>query len=335
MLYIFTIIADFFTFDLLHMSENSGLAMAIHFFVEDTLKIFFLTILIIFVMGMFRHSLQADKVRNYINGKPKYLAYLLAVILGWITPFCSCSTIPLFIAFIQAGIPLSVVMTFLVVSPMPIESVAILGALIGFWHSMLYMALCGGAGILFGVLVDRLQWNRYLGDIFKPENHAAMHELLQKDPQPQPSNNSETITSYPFSSMLRDGMDDVKSILSSIWLWLILGIALGALLHGYLPNDLFATLSNEHRYLAIPVVSLVGLPLYANNSSIVPVMEALYLKGVPLGTVLTLMISTTSTSLPQLVILRTLIKKELIWRFIAFLLVAFIVIGLLFNACFS
>lgn len=324
MLRYFTILASWLTYDVFNLAKGTKLANAIHFFIEDTSKIFVLTALIIFAMGLFQRNLSKDKVRNYLNGKPKWFAYLLAVILGWITPFCSCSSIPLFIGFVTAGIPLGITMTFLAVSPMPIEAVAILGTTIGFKLSMLYMIVCGIAGILFGIMVDKLKWDKYI------ENYG-WKEVKKKCCCGSECNIDPKQTKITFKDRLNDAIYDVKDILKTIWLWVLLGIIAGSFLHGYVPEDFFIKYASSNTFLSVPFAVILGIPLYSNATGVIPVMEALFLKGVPLGTVLTFMMSITALSLPQMIILKKVIKKGLIIRFTAFLAISFMVIGVLFN----
>jgi len=323
MLKIFTILASWLTYDVFNLTAGTKFADAVHFFIEDTSKIFVLTALIIFLMGLFRRNLSQKKVKNYLSGKPKWIAYLLAVILGWITPFCSCSSIPLFIGFVVAGIPLGITMTFLAVSPMPIEAIAILGTTIGFKLSMLYMVVCGIAGVGFGVLTDKLGWDKYLKDYKQKENKSKCCGSECKIDSKQ--------NKITFKDRVDDAFNDTRDILKSIWLWVLLGILVGSILHGYVPEDFFVKYASSNTFLSVPFAVILGIPLYSNATGVIPLMEVLFLKGVPLGTVLTFMMSITALSLPQFIILKQVMKAGLIFRFITFLGISFIVIGILFN----
>lgn len=313
----FTKLADFVVFNLLNLQADTKLANAVHFFVEDTTKIFFLTAVIIFVMGLFKSSLSQEKVRDYLSGKPKWVGYLLAVILGWITPFCSCSSIPLFVGFLKAGIPLSIAITFFAVSPMPLEAVVILGSLIGFWSSMVYMALCGFAGILFGIITEKFGWEKYTNKIFDDKASCKC--------------NDEATKKITLKSRINDAVYDVKEVLGEIWLWIFLGIFIGSFMHGFIPDEFFSKIAVNYRFLSVPFAVIFGLPLYANPTGIVPIMQSMYMKGVPLGTILTFMMSATTVSIPQLIMLKKILKKELLTRFVGFLAVSFMVIGMIFN----
>jgi len=324
MLKIFTTLASWITYDIFEFEKGTKFADAVHFFIEDTSKIFVLTALIIFAMGLFKRSLSQEKVKNYLHGKPKWFAYFLAAMLGWVTPFCSCSSIPLFIGFVTAGIPLGITMTFLAVSPMPIEAIAILGTTIGFQLSMLYMLVCGLAGIGFGILTDKFGWEKYIAD-FKQQDKK---KKCCCSGNCGTSQNNKTIT---FKDRINDAFYDTTDILGAIWIWVLLGIMVGSVLHGYVPEDFFVKYAGSNSLLSVPLAVIIGIPLYSNATGTIPVMEALFLKGIPLGTVLTLMMSITALSLPEILILRKVIKKELIIRFVIFLGVSFIIIGWLFN----
>lgn len=318
MLEYFTKLADYTTFNLLHLESGTKIADAVHFFIEDTTKIFFLTALIIFIMGLFKRSLSQDKVRNYLSGKPKWIGYALAVVLGWITPFCSCSSIPLFVGFLKAGIPLSICITFFAVSPMPIEAIAILGSLIGFVPSMIYMILCGIAGVIFGVMTEKFGWEKYVDEMVKDKKQTCSCQSAED-------------AEDTFKNRIRDAITDVKDILSQIWLWILIGITVGAFMHGFIPQELFTNFALKYKFLSIPFAVILGAPLYANATGVIPIMQTLYLKGVPLGTVLTFMMSITTLSIPQIMILKKILKKNMLIRFVGFLCIAFMVIGLIFN----
>jgi len=323
MLKIFSIIASWITYDILGLRSGTKLADAVHFFIEDTGKIFFLTALLIFMISFLRKDLSYDKLNKYLNTKSKWIGYLFAVILGWVTPFCSCSSIPLFISFITAGIPLGITMTFLAVSPMPIEAIAILGTTIGLKISILYMIVCGFAGVVFGMITDKFGWEKYVKDYGQ---NAKTKTCSCSNNKKQEGKSSITLKSRYKNACL-----EVKSILEEIWGWVLLGIIIGAVLHGYVPENFFLKYIASNSILSIPFAVILGVPLYSNAAGTIPIMESLFLKGVPVGTVLTFMMSITALSLPQLIILKKVIKTELILRFVAFLTISFILIGILFN----
>lgn len=311
MLYLFTVIADLITFDILQLPEAATWTAVVHFFIEDLLKIFCLTAVIVFIMGLFKHEFGSEQIKQYLSGKSKIVAYLLAIAISWLTPFCSYSTVPLFLAFVLAGIPLGPAVTFLVVSPMPVESIMMLGALIGTKNPMIFMSCNALAGVLIGVMTEHWNWKRYL----QPD----LHQISTEKPAV-----SANVTQQ---SMCGAAWQEVVTTFRNMWLWLIIGVAMGALLYGYLPAEWFARLSTTHHFISIPIAALIGIPLYANGSSIVPVMEALYLKGISLGAILTFMISTTTLSLPQIVLLKKIFQQGFVWRFVLLLFGFFLLIG--------
>lgn len=315
---LFTLLANVVTYDILQLAPNSGLAKSVHFFVEDTSKIFFLLSVIIFVMGLFRSLLAPEKVRLYLEGKPKGLTYFLAVILGAVTPFCSCSSVPLFIGFIEAGIPIGATMAFLIASPMINEvAVVILGTIIGWELTIIYV----GTGLLVGIL------GGWACDVFKMERYVEDYVWKIRTGQ---------IVMPTYDNSLKGRMTfawgEVKEIVGRIWLYVFIGIAVGAGLHGFVPTTFFADYAGPDNLFAVPLAVLAGIPLYSNATGVIPVAEALLGKGVPIGTVLVLMMSVVAISIPEFVILRKVIRLQGLIYFASFLALAFICVGYLFNA---
>ncbi|MBF0137686.1 MAG: permease [Magnetococcales bacterium] len=320
MLKIFSDLADVTVFHGLGLAPGSPLGQALHFFVEDTSKIFVLLIVIVFVMGLFRTMLSPEKVRGYIEGKSHGTGYLLAVILGAITPFCSCSSVPLFIGFLEGGIPVGVTMAFLITSPLVNEvAVVILGAVMGWKMTLVYVATGMGIGILGGIFIDRLHMERWV------EEYVWKMRLGQ-------ANMEDADGSWRARAFYAWG--EVRTIVGRIWLYVIMGIGIGAALHGYVPQELFVRYAAADNPLAVPVAVLLGLPLYANATGIIPVAEALLAKGVPIGTVIAFMMSAVGISLPEFILLRKVLKPRFLLFFAGFLTVAFIMVGYLLNAIF-
>ncbi|HYD51376.1 MAG TPA: permease [Gemmatimonadaceae bacterium] len=318
MLAIFTRLADWLTYDLLGFVRESRLAGAVHFFIEDTTKIFALLIAIVFAMGLFRSWLSPERVRQLLEGRRRGVMYLLAVMLGAVTPFCSCSSVPLFIGFLEAGIPLGVTMAFLITSPMVNEvAVVLLGSLLGWKLMALYVATGLLVGILGGALIDACKLERYVEDyVWK----IRMGEAALPPP------------ASTLGERVRYARGEVREIVGRVWLYVLLGVGVGAGVHGYVPTEYFARYASADNLLAVPLAVLAGIPMYANATGIVPVAEALLRKGVPVGTTLTLMMSVVAISLPEMVILRKVIKPQLIAFFAGFLAVAFTATGYLFNS---
>lgn len=317
---IFTWLADWSAYGLLGLERGSRLAEAVHFFVEDTAKIFVLLVLIVFVMGLFRTLLSPEKVRGYIEGRSRGLAYLLAVTLGAVTPFCSCSSVPLFIGFLEAGIPLGVTMAFLITSPLVNEvAVVILASIMGWEMTAVYVAAGLGVGLVGGILIDRLHLERHVEEyVWKIRMGAMAHVAVDTS----------------LGGRVRYAWGEVADIVGRIWLYVVIGIAIGAALHGYVPEELFARYAGADNPFAVPVAVLIGLPLYSNATGIIPVAEALIAKGVPIGTVIAFMMSVVAISPPEFIMLRKVLKPPMLVFFGVFLTIAFVVVGLLLNALF-
>ena len=317
MLEIFTTIASAITYDLLKIDRETHLAEAVHFFIEDTAKIFFLLTVLMLIVGFFRSWVSPEKVRHWLDGKPKIVAYFLAVSLGAVTPFCSCSSIPLFIAFLSSGIPLGVTMAFLITSPMVNEVAAILfGEAIGWDFTLAYIAVGMGTGIIGGALIDALKLDKWV-EPFVFEAKSAEGDL--DDPQ------------LTLKKRLAHAWDETRDILKRVWLYVIIGVGLGAGIHGFVPQEWFIEHAGADNIFAVPMAVIMAVPLYSNVMGVVPVAEVLIAKGLPVGTTLAFIMSTVAISLPEIVILRKVLKVKLLAFFIAYLALAFIIVGYGFN----
>ncbi|WP_316862928.1 permease [uncultured Cohaesibacter sp.] len=317
MLSIFTKLADLITYVWLGLDPTTSLAKSTHFFVEDVTKIFFLTSLIIFLVGLFRTMLTPERVKEFIGGRPRYVSYPLAVGLGSVTPFCSCSSVPLFIGFLESGIPLGVTMAFLIASPMINEvAVVILAAAVGWKVALLYVLAGLTVGIIGGVLIERLKLEKWVEEY-------VWQIRMGKSALPAGR--------FSWKKRMRFAWGQVKEIVGRIWIYVLIGIGLGAILHGFVPQDFFVSYASSSNPFAVPIAVLAGIPLYSNATGVIPVIEALMAKGVPLGTLLALMMSVAAISLPEMIILRKVLKPKLIATFVSILFVAFILVGYGFN----
>ncbi len=314
---IFTALADLVTVDLLGMDVATGLGAALHFFVEDVAKIFALLTVVIFAIGLLRFSLTPERSRQLIGGRNKVWAYPAAVGLGAVSPFCSCSTVPLFIGFLEARIPLGVTMAFLVASPMINEiAVIILAAVVGWKIAALYVATGLVVGILAGLIIEKLKLERFVEEyVWKIKMGEAACGTAARGLKQR--------ASYAWGQ--------VTDIVGRIWVFVLIAIGIGAAIHGFVPADFFLAYAGAGNPLAVPIAVLAGIPLYGNASGAVPVVEALLAKGVPIGTVIALMMSIAAISLPEMIILRKVLRLPLLAIFTAILFVAFTGVGYLFN----
>ena len=314
---VFEVFSNLIVYEALGLDAASRTGAALHFFVMDTAKIFVMLALIIYLMGLFRAMLSPERVREYVRGKPEWLARGLAIGLGAVTPFCSCSSVPLFIGFVEAGIPLGVTFSFLIASPMINEvAVVILAGILGWQLTLLYI----GAGLTVawfgGMTMERFKPERWVEDyVWK----IRMGEVQVAEPD----------TSWV--GRHRYAMQEVKEIVGRLWKWVLAGIAVGALFHGYVPEQWVVEHLGGGAWYTVPAAVLMGIPLYSNATGVIPVAEAMLGKGVALGTTLAFMMSIAALSLPEMIILRKVIRWPALALFAAVLAVAITLVGWGFN----
>lgn len=313
----FEYFASWLVFQILGLSADSRLGESVHFFVMDITKIFFMLAVVIYVMGLFRSFVSAEKVRAYVQGKSKLLARIMAIMLGAVTPFCSCSSVPLFIGFVEAGIPLGVTFSFLIASPMINEiAVVMLLGIVGWEITALYVASGLVVAFFGGMLIER----------FKPEKWVEDYvwKIQMGETQQMELDNS-------LSARNRYAISEVKEIVGRIWKWVIVGIGVGAWFHGFFPQDWASSLGDASNILAVPMAVLIGVPLYSNAVGVIPLAEAMLIKGVAVGTTLSFMMSIAAISLPELLILRKVIKWQALVLFASIVTASIIMVGWFFN----
>jgi len=276
-----------------------------------------LLIMIIFVMGVVRSFFSPEKTRKALEGKPLFAGNILAGLLGIVTPFCSCSAIPLFLGFVETGIPLGVTFSFLIAAPL-INEVAVISliGLFGWKTGLIYIISGLVIAIISGWIIGRLKLEKWVQD-------WVLKTRFGNAPTLEPKQNLE--------NRIKTGFDAVTDILSKIWIYLIVGIAAGALVHGYVPNDFFSSVLNKSTWYTVPLAVLVGTPFYSCTAGAVPVAFSLIEKGVPMGTALAFMMSVIGISLPELIILKKVLKLPLILTFVGVLAVGIMMVGYLFN----
>jgi len=321
MLELFTRLATWLTYSVFTLEKGTKLADAVHFFIEDTTKIFFLLALMIYIIGFARSYVSPEQVRLWLAGKTRLTGYVLAALLGAVTPFCSCSSVPLFIAFLSAGIPLGVTMAFLITSPLVNEvAVVLLGNALGLKFTIAYV----GTGIVLGIV------GGFIIDTLKLEKWVEPYVWDIKMPKPQ---NAEEAKGWAWRE--RYARDEAIDIIKRVWLYVLIGVGLGAGLHGYVPKEWFLAHAGPDNPFAVPLAVLMGIPLYSNATGIIPVAEVLLKKGVPVGTILAFIMSIVAISLPELLILRKVLKLQMLLFFVGFLFFAFVSVGYLFNFLFG
>ncbi|MBU0461671.1 MAG: permease [Nanoarchaeota archaeon] len=309
-------IVDWIVYSLLGLSIESRLAQSLNFFIYDSVKIMLLLFFLIMLMGFLRTYLPQQKVKHWLERK-NGLGNLFASLFGAITPFCSCSSIPLFFSFLEAGIPLGVAFSFLITSPLVNEYLVVL--MLGFfgWKVAAAYVLAGMIlGIIAGLLLGR----------FKLERH------LVKDLIAKRSNVSKEIKHDGLKSRFLFGVHEAVSIVKKLWVWVLVGVAVGAIIHNYVPSELIQGIISKAGIFTVPIAVLLGIPMYGSCAAIVPIALVLFQKGIPLGTALTFMMAIAGLSLPEAIILRRAMKLRLIAIFFGIVAVGIILIGYLFNA---
>ncbi len=293
---------------------------AAHFFLYDTAKVLLLLVGMIFVIGMLRTTIRPDTVRTYLLGKPLIAALTLAALFGAITPFCSCSSIPLFIGFVAAGIPLAVTLTFLIASPLVNEvAVVMLGQSFGWGVTTAYVLSGLGLAIGLGALFSRLDLDDQVADFVRDTATAR----LQAQPE-RPT----------LSQRVDAAREETGQIVGRVWKWVILGVAVGAGIHGWVPAEFLASVAGPDNPLAVVVVTVLGVPLYANAAGVIPIAEALWAKGMATGTVLSFMMATVALSLPEFILLKQVLKPRLLALYFGSVAAGIILIGVVLNAIF-
>ncbi len=315
--YPFQWIADKLTYELFGINPETHLAASVNFIIYDVLKIFFLLSVMIFAISYIRTYITPEKTRRILGGKKGLRYHLMASLIGTVSPFCSCSSVPLFIGFVEAGVPLGVTFSFLITSPLVNEAaVAVLWATLGFKATAIYVVSGIVLGTLGGYLIGLLKLEKYVEDFvykIKVGQAASGTENL--------SVKERTLTAF----------EGVKEIVGKVWIYVIIGVSIGGIFHGYAPEGILAKYAGEDNLLAVPIAVILGVPLYSNVMGMIPVVESLIGKGLPIGTSLAFLMSVTAVSFPEMIILKKVLKNELIVIFVTIVAASIIFTGYLFN----
>lgn len=322
MLSIFTKLADWLTYDLFGLASDSKLGGSVQFFIEDTTKIFFLLILMIYVIALIRASLNIEAVRDYLAKNNKFLGYLMGSTFGAITPFCSCSSIPIFLGFTSAGIPVGITISFLLTSPLINEvAILLLLSLVGWEITVIYVVIGMAVGIAGGILLDLIHAERLL----QPFALKAYQTAAVTDGKPNVRPKLSFKQRHEFAKV------ELWDILGRVWIWVFVGVGLGAALHGFVPDSWFEANLGSGQWWSVPLAVLVGIPLYSNATGVIPVMESLIVKGLPLGTTLAFCMSTVAASFPEFILLKQVMTWKLLAIIFVLLLTSFTLVGWLIN----
>jgi len=308
--------ADGLTYQIFGLVQGTPLASSVDFFIYDTIKVTLLLALIVFAVAIVRSYITPQKVKKWVGGRTEGAGNVIAALLGIPTPFCSCSAVPLFIGFVESGVPLGITFSFLIASPLINEVAAtMLLAMFGWQIALIYIVSGLIIAIVAGIIIGRLHLEKEVEEfVWK----CKLYDQAEK----------------PMTGMDRIyfGISESKSITLTVLPYIIIGIAIGALIHGYAPADFLASIAGPDNPLAVPIAVLIGIPLYSNAAGMIPIMEVLTAKGMAMGTALAFMMSVIGLSLPEMVILRKVIKVKLLVIFAGILFVSFTLTGYLFNA---
>ncbi|MEJ2681180.1 MAG: permease [Gammaproteobacteria bacterium] len=322
MLSIFTKLADWLVYAVFGLDPDSKLGGAAHFFVEDTTKIFFLLVVMIYVIALVRASLDIERVRDYLAKNNKIFGYLMGSTFGAITPFCSCSSIPVFLGFTSAGIPVGITMSFLLTSPLINEvAVLLLLSLVGWEITIVYVLLGMVIGIMGGIFLDLIRAEKLLQPFALKAYETATTSGDEYNHRPILS----------FSERHDFAKTELLDILSRVWKWVFIGVGLGAALHGFVPGAWLEEYLGSGQWWSVPVAVLAGIPLYSNATGVIPVMETLIVKGLPLGTTLAFCMSTVAASFPEFILLKQVMTWKLLAIIFVLLLMSFTLVGWLVN----
>ncbi len=310
-------ISDFLIDSVFSLQKGTHLAETLRFFIFEVPKVLLLLVLIIFGVGIIRSYFSPEKTRKVLAGKSTFMGNILASLLGVLTPFCSCSAIPLFLGFVEAGVPLGVTFSFLIAAPMVNEIALIMLVGLFGWKTAIIYTLTGLLIAIFaGYLIGALKLEKYVQSwVFDVKTGQA----------------GEDETKMTFSGRIKVGYETVKEIVGKIWLYIVIGVAIGAAAHGYVPEDFMASLMGKSVWYSVPLSILIGIPMYSNAAGIIPIVSVLIEKGASLGTALAFMMSVIGLSLPEIIILKKVLKMPLILAFIGIVAGGILCVGFIFN----
>jgi len=307
--------ANYMTYQVFEITQGSKLGDAVNFFIYDSLKIFLMLTIIIFVVSIIRTYFPPERTKQLLSHKREFIGNIMAALLGIVTPFCSCSAVPVFIGFVESGVPLGVTFSFLISSPMVNEvALVLLWGMFGWKIAMIYIVTGVFVAIIAGYIIGKLKLEHLV------EEYVYQMKVGQSE--------IETMT---VRDRLHYASDYTKEILRKVWPYVVVAISLGGFIHGYAPQDFLAEYAGKDNFFAVPLAVLVGVPLYSNAAGVIPIVYALMEKGMSMGTVLAFMMSVTALSLPEMIILRNVLKPQLIAIFVGIMAVAITLTGYMFN----
>ena len=313
-------LTDLLVYRTLGLNQINPLTGAIYFFIFEAFKVLLLLVLIVFAVGIIRTYFSPEKTRKVLGGKSLIAGNVSAGFLGIVTPFCSCSAIPLFIGFVQAGVPLGVTFSFLIAAPMINEvAVVLLFGLFGWQTATIYIITGLAVAITSGYIIGMLKLEKFVeGWVYNLQQAVVETGEIR----------------MRFNERIESGIQQVKEIVGKVWFFILLGIAVGAGIHGFVPENFMAGIMGAKVWWSVPLAVLLGVPMYSNAAGIIPIVQALFEKGASIGTVLAFMMSVIGLSLPEAIILRKVLKIPLILTFAGIVATGIIIVGFLFNLIF-
>ena len=307
---------DYLTYTIMKLQPAGHVGYALNFFVYDTIKIFLLLTTIVFIVAVIRSYFSPEKTRIILTHKKEIIGNILAALLGIVTPFCSCSAVPLFIGFVEAGVPLGVTFSFLISSPMVNEvALIMLWGLFGWKVAVIYAGTGVVLAILSGIVIGKLSMEKYVQEYVWEMKVGEME-----------------VAETSLRNKLAYARGYTADLLKKLWPYIVIGIGLGAVVHGYIPTDFVVKYAGPDNPIAVLVAVLIGIPLYSNAAGMIPIVQALVGKGMAIGTVLAFMMSVTAISFPEAVILKNVLKMPLIIIFFSIVAIGIVIVGYLFNA---
>ena len=316
MFYYWEKLVDIFVYSFLGLDKNDHFATSLHFFIFDTVKIFILLISIIFLVSYLRTWFNVEKVRAYLQGKSEFTGNVLASLFGIITPFCSCSAIPLFLGFIQARIPLGVTFSFLISAPLNNEiAIAMLFGLFGWKITAIYIGFGLLVAIVGGFVIGRLNMEKYILLDVKPMEGSCENPSIKLDAK----------------TRVKEAWAYTLDIFKKIYMYVFIGVGIGAFIHGYIPTDFIAKYTGGDAWYTVPLAVILGIPMYSSAAGVMPLVEVLTSKGMLLGSALAFMMAVTSLSLPEAMILKRILHTKLIVLFFAIVGIGIVLVGYIFN----
>jgi len=307
---------NWLVYSVFNLQQESILGGSINFFIYDSVKIFILLVVIIFAVSYIRTYLAPEKVKKILSRKFEFLGNMTASTIGIFTPFCSCSAVPLFIGFVESGVPLGVTFSYLIAAPLinEVAAVLLLG-LFGWKIALLYVASGWVISVIAGLILGKMHLEKYVEEyVYKIQ---VKHDL--------------NLEKKNYKQRIKEAYEEVKSIIKKVFPYVLIGVGIGAVIHGYAPENFLAQIAGKGNWWAVPVAVLIGVPLYSNAAGVIPIISSLFEKGLPLGTVLAFMMAVVALSLPEMIILRKVLKPKLLMIYTAIVTAGIIFTGYLFN----